>query len=30
MTKMLQWIRMGAKEWQWAERADLGGLFVVQ
>jgi hypothetical protein len=26
---MLQWIRMGAKERQWAEQADLGGLFVV-
>ncbi len=29
ITKMLQWIRMGAKEWQWVERAGLGGLFVV-
>jgi hypothetical protein len=26
---MLQWIQMGAKEQQWAEQANLGGLFVV-
>jgi hypothetical protein len=27
--KMLQWIWMGSKERQWAERASVGGLFTI-
>ncbi len=27
--KMLKWIHMGSKEWEWAERASLGGLFTI-
>jgi hypothetical protein len=27
--KMLQWIWMGSKKWQWLEQADLGNLFTI-
>jgi hypothetical protein len=27
--KMLKWIHVGSKEWEWARRASLGGLFTI-